>query len=70
MPKISQYERLLTPSLDDLLVIVDVNDMTMASSGTTKAITVTEVLSLTGNPDGGSAIGGQYPVTAIDGGDA
>ena len=38
--KISEYARMLSAAVDDLLVIVDVSDSSMAPSGTTKAIAV------------------------------
>lgn len=38
--KISQYSALTAPAANDLLPVVDVNDLTMAPSGTTKNITV------------------------------
>lgn len=44
MSKITAYESLSAPLSNDLLPIVDVNDDTMAASGTTKNITVGNLL--------------------------
>ena len=43
MAKESLYATLATPAADDLVPIIDVNDFTMASSGTTKKILVADL---------------------------
>lgn len=47
MSKITQYGALASPASDDVLPIVDVHDQTMATSGTTKRITVAGLLAET-----------------------
>ncbi|MGH3201735.1 MAG: hypothetical protein ACRDP5_06740 [Streptosporangiaceae bacterium] len=44
MSKITEYEPLTSPAADDLLLIVDVNDESMAATGTDKKITVGDLL--------------------------
>jgi hypothetical protein len=46
MTKISAYTSLTSPQGDDVLPVVDVHDTTMASSGTTKKITVANLLNV------------------------
>lgn len=43
MAKITAYGPLTTPQSDDVLVIVDVHDTSMAASGTTKQITLQNI---------------------------
>lgn len=43
MSKITSYTELTTPASNDMLMVVDVSDTTMASSGTTKKISVANV---------------------------
>lgn len=50
MSKISQYTALAVPASNDLLPIVDVDDNTMAGSGTDKSVTVAALLAALGTP--------------------
>lgn len=51
MSNITAYTALATPQSDDVLPIVDVHDTTMASSGTTKKITIGNLLGLAPSGD-------------------
>lgn len=46
--KVSAYTALTAPAANDLLVVVDVDDLTQAASGTTKSITVAALLGTAG----------------------
>lgn len=48
MSKITEYGALTTPASNDVLPVVDVSDTTMASSGTTKKIAVSDLLAAAG----------------------
>lgn len=51
--KITDLDALaVAPATDDLLVIVDVSDTTMAASGTDKQITVEDLLANAGSDSG------------------
>lgn len=51
MSKITSYAALTTAVLDDVLPVVDVHDTSMASSGTTKKVTVANLVGQLGGPE-------------------
>lgn len=70
MSKISAYTALTSVATDDVLPIVDVHDLTMASTGTTKKITVGNLNAVTGLQylTGGGTINTATITNAISGG--
>lgn len=54
MGKITSYAALSSPASADLLPVVDVSDTSMASSGTTKNITLSTLKTFTGSGGGGA----------------
>ena len=57
MTKISGYAQLTTPASNDVVPIVDVSDTTMAPTGTTKQVTVADLVGA-GGPGGGVPLAG------------
>ena len=65
MSKITQYTAITSVQSDDLLAVVDVHDTSMAPSGTTKKMTVSQLLGGTGTVS--SVFGRTGAVTAVSG---
>ena len=68
MPKISAYTAITDVESNDLLVVVDVNDTTMAPAGTTKKMTVGQLIgpvTFTFGSSGGAPSAGTYTAGAI-----
>jgi hypothetical protein len=66
MGKISGYAALTAPAAGDLALVVDVNDTSMAATGTDKQITLANLLGLAVNAAGPAAKTGNYTLTLAD----
>jgi hypothetical protein len=54
LPDITSYAAIVTAEGSDVMVIVDVSDLTMSPAGTTKQITLTQLSAAVGGGGGGS----------------